>query len=86
MEPGSGNLSQVSPLESPLPKRDPADGCSFDFDLESDPTFDLDTLNWEEYHNPIEEQKEIEFDSNLSSPTDWAHEWQEQHDWSVQQP
>ena len=41
----------------------------------------LDNLNWEEYHNPIEEQKETDFDSNLSSPTDWAHDWQEKHDW-----
>ena len=43
--------------------------------------FFLDNLNWEEYHNPIEEQKETDFDSNLSSPTDWAHDWQEKHDW-----
>lgn len=76
----SGDIPDTPGLDSPLPKRDPADGCSFDFDLETDQAL-LDNLNWEEYHNPIEDQKDTEFDSNLSSPTDWAHDWHEQQDW-----
>jgi len=71
-------MEEETPLESPMvplpASRDPADGCSFDFDIETEQAL-LDDLDWEEYTNPIDELVQIEFDSNLSSPTEWAHEW-----------
>jgi len=65
-------MADETPLESPMPKRDAADGCSFDFDLEAEQAL-LDDLDWDEYNNPINDLS-LDFDSTLSSPTEWVQD------------
>ena len=45
---------------------------SFDFDLEAEQAL-LDDLDWDEYNNPINDLS-LDFDSTLSSPTEWAQD------------
>ena len=57
------------------------DGCSFDFEFDADKQL-LDKLDWEEYSNPLEEEGiSSEFDSSLSSPTEWVKDWDNRVDW-----
>ena len=46
--------------------------CSFDFDLEAEQAL-LDDLDWDEYNNPINDLS-LDFDSTLSSPTEWVQD------------